>query len=301
MNGAARGGLRAGALGALIAALVGVTAAHAADTAARAKPQRIVSLNLCTDVLLADLVPRDRIAAVSFLGPDPQVSAAAKHLAGWPTIRGEAEEVLALDADLVLTIKGARPQTVDLLRRLGRHVVTIPPASDFSGIRSAITAIAQAVGTPEKGAGVIARFDATLARAAAISAATGDAADRRPTAVAVQVGNLVSGQGSLVDEALAAAGFDNIAASRPLGAGGRLPLEALVARPPDLVVLANDPAEFRTAAGDNLRHPAFRALLLQSAHVLLPLPAWVCGSPAIADAVVTLAEARARLVARGRQ
>ncbi len=282
-----------------VTALLVLSAAYAhAHAAGETKPQRIVSLNLCTDVLLADLVPRARIAAVSVLGPDPQVSAAAKTLTGWPTVRGEAEEVLALDADLVLTVAYARPQTVALLRRLGRRVVVVPSAHDFDGIRAAVRAVAAATGDTEDGEAVIARFDATLARAAA-AAGLGNPSARKPTAVAVQVGNLVSGPGTLVDQALAAAGFDNAVATRPLGAGGRLPLEALVAAPPDLLVLANNPTEFRTAAADNLRHPAFRALLTRVAHVSLPLPTWICGAPVIADAVEALSRARANRAGRG--
>ena len=49
-------------LGLLAAAAFWITPGRAADA-----PRRIVSLDLCTDQLLVELVPRERIAAVTHL------------------------------------------------------------------------------------------------------------------------------------------------------------------------------------------------------------------------------------------
>jgi iron complex transport system substrate-binding protein len=257
-------------------------------------PRRIVSLNLCTDQILVDLVPRERIAGLSFLAADPSVSAVADRVKGIPVLRGATEEVLAADADLVVSAAFSTPATLALMRRLGKRVVVTPLASTFDDIRRAIRVLAEAVGEPARGEALIRDLDANLARFAARDGL-------RPTAVAVQVGSLVSSGGSLLDEAMRWVGLDNDAGRRALGRGGRLPLEALVAEPPDLIVLANDPAGFRTAAADNLRHPALTAMLAGRPHITLPLPAWLCGSPSILTAVERLATARAHLVAGGRR
>jgi iron complex transport system substrate-binding protein len=259
---------------------------------AEAAPQRIVSLNLCTDQILVELVPRERIAALSILVDDRRVSPIAGRFPDTPKVRGEAEQVLALDADLVVTVASSTPATVALLRRLDRAVVTVPLASSFEEIRSVIRTLAEAVAEPQKGRKLIDRMDHQLAALRAPDA-------RRPSAIALQVGSLVSSGRSLLDEAMAWVGLDNAAGRRRLGAGGRLPLEALVADPPDLIVLANDPAEFRTAAADNLRHPALAAVLARTPHARLPLPSWLCGGPAILDAVARLAAARAALPPTG--
>jgi iron complex transport system substrate-binding protein len=136
-------------------------------------------------------------------------------------------------------------------------------------------------------------FDRRLAKA------TGQASGARPTAVAMQVNSLASGPGSLVDEVLTAGGFDNIArvaeSQGKLGPGGRLPLETLLLAPPDIIVLANSPADFRTVLGDNLRHPAFTRLAAGRPSVHLPMRTWLCGTPAIVEAVEKLAALRAAL------
>ena len=247
-----------------------------------AKPQRIISLNLCTDQLLADLVPRERIAAVSFLATDRTLSASASKLSGIRQVRGTAEEVLALAPHLVIAGEYTTGPTVDLLRRLGVNVLVVPLAADFDGMKKSIRLIAENVGEVERAENIIAEFDERLRAARSL-------VPGRPTALALQVNSLASGAGSLLDAALEVAGYHNMARDVRLGPAGRLPLEKLVASPPDLIVLANAPDDFRTVLADNIRHPAFAALLKMRSFVHLPMPLWMCATPKIADAVELLA------------
>ena len=263
--------------------LLTALAAFAGAGEGRAEPpRRIVSLNLCTDQLLVDLVPRERIAAVSFLATDRTLSAYAARLQGLKQVRGTAEEVLALAPDLVIAGEYTTGPTVDLLRRLGVKLLVVPLAADFEGMRSSLRMIAEAVGEKDRGEKIITEFDERVKGAR--STVPG-----RPTAIAYQVNSLTSGPGSLLDAALEAAGYHNIARDRQLGPAGRLPLEALVASPPDLIVLANAPGDFKTVLGDNLRHPAFADLLRRRPNLHLPMPLWMCATPKIAEAVEILA------------
>ncbi len=252
-------------------------------------PRRIVSLTVCTDQLLLDLVPRERIAALSYLAVDPTLSLRVEEARGLKGVRGMAEEVLALEPDLVIAQAYSATATVNLLRRLGFRVVLVPLATDFDGMRHAIRTIAKAVGSQARGEAMIAAFDKRLAAAA-------PKGPKRPRALAYQVNSLASGPGSLPDAALTAAGFHNAARDRPLGPGGRLPLEEIVADPPDLLVLANAPDAFRSTVGDNLRHPAFEALLASRPHMQLAMPLWLCATPRIADAVEELGAKRRTLL-----
>ena len=125
---------------------------------------------------------------------------------------------------------------------------------------------------------------------------------RRSAAAAVvyQIGGSVSGPGSLADAALAAAGFRNAAAGYRLTRGGQVPLEVLVADPPDLLVLSSTPDEYRTALADNLRHPALAILRRAHASIELPWRLWLCGTPHIVEAIERLAAARAGIEVRAR-
>ena len=271
------------------------SAGGAASAQAGAKPTRIVSLDLCTDQLLIDLVERERIAAVTHLAADPEVSAIWEKGKGFPITRGNAEDVLHYKPDLILAGPFGVAPTVHLLRRLKANVVVVPLASDLDGVRAAVRIVAAAVGERARGEALVDAFDRRLAMIAA-----GLPQTPAPSAVIYQVGGAVSVAGNLADAVLAAAGFRNKAAEYRLTRGGQVPLELLAASPPDLLVLASAADEYRTVVSDNLRHPVLGRLRRQRASIEVPWRLWQCGTPHIADAIARLAEVRGALGAQPR-
>jgi iron complex transport system substrate-binding protein len=259
-------------------------------TRANAEPaQRIVSLNLCTDQILIDLVPPDRIRALSHVAADAATSSVAARAKSFKRIRGDAEEVLALDPDLIVTTEFSTPTTISLLERLGRRVVKVPFAHDIAGVRTAVRSVAEAAGAVETGNAIVANLDRRLA------ALTRPPDGPAPTAVIYQVNGLASGRGTLEDEALRLAGFRNMAPELNLDPGGRVALEAIVAHPPDLLVLSGPSGEYRTVVADNLSHPALAVVMQHRATLVVPWRHWLCGTPYIADAIEELVDARRRL------
>ena len=85
--------MRAAVLGFLVASLL-ATSVLAAPLGA--KPAHIVSLNLCGDQYVVRLAERARIASLSPLAVDPELSAVAGEAAGLPRKRGRAEDVIML-------------------------------------------------------------------------------------------------------------------------------------------------------------------------------------------------------------
>jgi iron complex transport system substrate-binding protein len=270
--------------------VLGLALALNLATAHAAPPQRIVSLNLCVDQILVDLVARERIAAVTHLAADASVSAAPEKFARIPAIRGAAEEVLARDPDLVIAGVYSTPATVDLLRRLGRRVVLVPMPQTIDGVRALIITLAETVEAPAAGQALVAAMDARLAAARPASSAN-------PSALIYQINNYVTGRGSLLDEALARAGFRNAGGDVAIFANGKTSLESIVATPPDVLILASNPDDYTTSVGDNLRHPALAALRARIPSVVLPWSLSLCGTHHIATAIEQLAAARARLLA----
>ena len=78
----ARYGGRGVAVATMVAAAVSLLPAGLAARAA--KPERIVSVNLCTDQMLLELAPRQRIAAVTNLATDPLSTPVPEQAAGLP-------------------------------------------------------------------------------------------------------------------------------------------------------------------------------------------------------------------------
>jgi iron complex transport system substrate-binding protein len=253
-------------------------------------PTRIVSLDLCTDQLLLELAPRERIAAVTHLAGDASVSAIPDKAKGVPITHGAAEDVLRLDPDLILAGPFGVSATIDLLRRLKLNVVVVPLAQDLEGVKTSVKAVAQAIGETARGEAMLAALDRRLASFAAL------AHDRpAPSAVIYQVGGVVAGPNSLADTVITAAGYRNKARDYRLALSGQVPLELLVADPPDLLVLASRAENYPTVAADNLRHPALLRLRRTHASLDLPWQLWLCGTPHVAEAVERLARARSVL------
>lgn len=260
--------------------------------AANARPQRIVSINLCTDQILLGLVERERIAAVSFIAADPAISAGAEAARGIPAVRGDAEAVLAHAPDLVLAGSFSTPATSALLQRLGQRVVRVDLATDLDGVRRSIRAVATAVDEAARGEALVADFDA------AITAASNDARGAGPTALVYQVNGLSAGPGTLIDALYAAAGLVNLAPALGLGPGGTVSLEAIVARPPDLLVLSHPVGTYRAAVAQNLVHPALRRVMVEKRSVVVPQRLWLCGTQHTGEAAHLLAAER-RTLTRG--
>jgi iron complex transport system substrate-binding protein len=280
----------------LAAALALAATAAAAEqppaVAAKPIPTRIVSLNLCTDQLLIALADAQRIAAVSGLAGNPALSVVAAAARTLPTTRGDAEDVLRRNPDLVLAGPILTP-TALLLQRAGVAVIVVPLAADLDGVRRAVRLVASAVGAAARGEAMIADFDARLAGMPAAAPA--------PTAVVYEIGGRVLGRGSLADAVLAAAGFRNAADGYRLSRGGEVPLETLVLTPPDVLVLASEEGEYRSVVADNLRHPVLNILRATRPVLVLPWRYWLCGTPHIAEAIAALADWRLRLdTAQGR-
>lgn len=274
----------------LCCALVGCSVpVSVAEPLAIAHPNRIVSMNVCLDQILMELVPRNRIAAVSYLTLDPTVSAAVG-TQGLKTVYGKAEEVFVLRPDLVIAGEYQSSDTIDLLRRVGINVVVVAQDNDLTSLDRTVRELAALVGESANGEELIARSAPTLKPEALPE-------KDRPTAIEYQVSGYVSGPGSFMHKIIEAAGFRNLAVKYGIGQTGLVSLETLLEDPPDLVLVTGDAKEYATVLADNLRHPAFAALLKHSRMFYVPRPLAICEIPKVNRLVDDLISTREEIVA----
>src|SRR3954470_5186635 len=125
------------------------------EQTAAAPPQRIMSLKICTDELLLDLVPPSRIASVTFLSREPAALRMWPQGAAVPVNHGTAEEILAAHPDLILTDPFMAPSLRPLLAKSGAKILEVPPADDFQQIRAVTRMVAKAVGEQARGEALI--------------------------------------------------------------------------------------------------------------------------------------------------
>lgn len=253
---------------------------------AAAKPQRIVSLNLCTDQLVMQLAERRNIAAVTWLAADPASSAMASEVRGLSRIRGTAEEVVALRPDLIVAGPFSTRETVSLLRRLGYDVVEFAPASSLAAIRANIEAMGRALGEPERTAALLARFDARLA-------ASAHDGKTRPLFADYGPNGYTSGSGTLIADLARHAGFAPLGERLRIAGMRQLPLEQLVLARPQLIDLG-DRAEAPALSNQIYQHPALARLVRGGRAIRIPSRLTACGTLRTLDALAMLANARER-------
>lgn len=205
-----------------------------------------MSLKICTDELLLDLVAPERIASVTFMSQEP---AALRHWPQGARVRvnyGAAEEILTTRPDLILTDPFISPAMRQLLAKTGARIVEVPPAENFEQIRDTTRMVAKALGEEARGEQLIARMDADLRIVAA----------NRP-ARTIRVaewgnGGYVPGAGGLFGAMLKQAGATSIAQSGM----GFYDVEALIAARPDVLVYGDTYRGMATMRDDQDNHPA---------------------------------------------
>jgi len=253
-----------------VAALALASAAGAAET-----PQRIMSLSLCTDQLLLQLVPKERIASVTYLSRSSEYAFLSKEANSVPINYGNAEEILSEHPDLVLAGTFAATPARTLLKRIGAALVEVPPAESFEQIRANTRLVARAVGAAEKGEALIAEMDATLAELARTAPA-----QRIVVAGWDGVGN-VPAKGTLFDAILTAAGGENVAERLSASAFNgytTVDLEQLVAVHPDILAFGSARVGRLDLSGEQLKHRVVRKLFA-GRQITYPETLYSCGLP----------------------
>lgn len=253
-------------------------------------PQRIVSINLCSDIVLASLAKPGTVKSVFRLSKDPADSPVSALVKDIPANDGRIEDILPFAPDLVLAHQFTSPFVLDMLKRLNIPVTQVKNAATFDDIRDNIRTVAGAIGREKAGAALIARFDRALA------------ADRRPvtpgapTMLLYQDLGGASTSNSILGRIMTLTGFRNVV-TRENAVGIVYPeLTDVIAMKPDLIAVGVYRPDAPSLASAVLRHPALKTYMTRYAHELrLPTQAWRCSSHYITGIADRMAAAHDRL------
>ncbi len=265
-----------------------------ADTAMR--PQRIVSLNACTDQLLLRLVEPERILSLTFLSYEKEALPPEFRplLKSFKPNHGLAEEVLTMQPDLVVTGTYSSKFTTTLLRRLGRNVVEFAPDNSFDEMYAGILRMGDAVGEPERAEKLVADFRSRLASLRA-QIPPGET----PVYADIDVNFWMPGKDTLYTQVVNAGGFRT--AGEVVGYSGYqpIPLEQLIRIEPEVVSTTSTYESPPSMATQNLRHPLLRRMAANAKATLnIPGRYVVCATPETLDLVQTLVETRKKLAGK---
>ncbi|MCB2077129.1 MAG: ABC transporter substrate-binding protein, partial [Novosphingobium sp.] len=247
---------------------------------ARAKPT-IVSLNPCSDAVLAEIADPAQILALSHYSSDPASSSMdVVRARRFRAVSGSVEEVIALEPDVVVTGNFAPPAMLAAFRDLGQTVVQIPIATSVEESKAQVRTLARIAGQAARGEALLERIDAALADVAP------KAGHIPEPALVWQSGGIVPGEQTLIADLLRKTGFAHFSSARGMGQADVLPLEQVLADPPHIILAAGDP---RSNEDRMLGHPALDALSGTRRERLDPSLLW-CGGPTIVRAAKRLGE-----------
>ncbi len=238
---------------------------------------------LCNDLLLLMLVPKERIASISYLAHDAVEALLPGADRGVAINHGTAEEILLQKPDLILAGTYSSPTARKLAKAVGARVIEVGATNNFADIHRVVRQLGEAVGDPDRAEALLAGMDQKLAWLASHQPA------RPLRVVAWSGGQAVPGKGTLTNAIIAASGADNIAASLPDNRYGSFGLEELLAARPDAILQG----EARWS-GPSLRDAqSMHSLIGRYWHgrvISYPDAAYVCGLPQSADAAIALHE-----------
>lgn len=248
--------------------------------AAGAPPQRVVSLDYCADQYVLKMLPRANIAAVS-PDADSAYSYMREQAVGVPTIRPIAEDVIALQPDLIVRSYGGGPHAARFFESAGLDVLQVPYVDGVASIAPTVLHMAEKLGVPSTGQEIVARMNDRLRHIA----------DRRRSRTALYLTpfGATSGPDTMIHDLLDTAGLANFE-RRP---GWReIDLERLAYEQPDVVAAAFfDDRGVAPQRWSAMRHPIARRQLAERKTVYLQ-GAWTsCGGWFLVDAIEALAHA----------
>ena len=245
-------------------------------TSTISEPQKIVSLSLCTDQLLMLLADPQQIISLSKIVDDPFVSLLARKSKNFKKNSGDAEQIFMESPDLVVAGVYTEKATVQMLKSLGVRVEIFPIEQNFEDIVKNIRRMGELVGHSDRANSMIDDFNLRLEKLKS-------GINSRPRAALYSANGYTTGAETMAGRILSAAGFKNISEEIGLSYGGTLPLETLVIMQPDIVV-SGEAYPGYSRSEEILQHPALRPLKT----VTQTDAKWVCGTPAVLDAIAEL-------------
>ena len=255
-----------------------VTAVDATGTTVTidAEPAEVVTLAPSAAQTMWEIGAKDKVIGVSPQAAYLSGADSRTEIANYPSV--DAETVVALDPDLVLTPNAVADEDVERLRSLGLTVYKFEAAETIEDVYAKTTLTGRLVGACDGAADTVASMKTTID--AAVAALEGR---ERPPGVYHMGGGWTAGGGTFIDELIATGGGENIATAAGVSGYQVLSAEVMLERDPHWFIRGSVPVPDvspydRTTAGRN-----DRVIVVDANYMNQP-------APRIVQPIVTIAE-----------
>jgi iron complex transport system substrate-binding protein len=187
---------------------------------------------------------------------------------------------------MVLTSRHSATATRHALTRVGIRFELFDVPSSIEESIAQVRAVAKLIDRVAAGEALVERIHAAMA------AARPPAGFVPLTAAVYQPGGLSAGLRTVTGELMRVAGLENVAERYGIQDFRPLPLELLVASPPQVLLVGETEPNAPTQAERVVQHRALRAIESRMQREVFPVRQLYCAGPTMIDALGTLAQAR---------
>jgi len=260
------------------------------------KPNRIVSLSLGTDEILTELVPLERILALTYLADDPGISNVteqAKLIS--KKVKANPETIIALQPDLLFIADWQPVELIQTIREAGIPVYVYKTPNTIEDVKNVIRQIAHVVGEEQLGQQMIGQMESQLL--VVQKSLEKVSPEERKTVVLFSLMGGIGGKDSLFDDICQYAGVVNGASKVGVGKNEFMSKEQIVAANPDVFIMPmwdyNGKTNVEQLKSDVQADPAFQSLtaIKKQQVVMLPDRHLSCTSQYIVQGVADIAKA----------
>ena len=200
-------------------------------------PKRVVSLNCGVDEILLDLLPPERIAALSARADDPGICAAVdKAKTVKKRVQGKnVEAILSLNPDLVVMPDWIGMDLVNGLRAVGVPVYVFKTPESLTDIQDTIRKIAEAVDAKSQGNELITAMQNKLERVQQITKKVPD--DKKQTLISLSLMGSFGGKGTTFDDMCNYANVTNGVSAAGVAKKSAIAKEMIVKMDPDVFII----------------------------------------------------------------
>ncbi len=253
------------------------------------RPHRVASLSLCSDELLLLLADRDNIISLSYLATDPRYSTFISDnnidLSGIYLNRGQAEEIIPLEPDLVLSSRFSASNAVNLLQSFGYPVTSLGFPATLDQAFQQIEEVATLLDEKERGEDLIQQFQNRITSTREALASQGDL-----SAIFYANNGFSYGADTLRDNFLGSLGIQNLASEHGLVGSGKIPLELLISTQPDFLIINQASLHDEKLAQPLLQHPVLKRYFPAEKIIVLPSTLFQCAGPNLIKAYEVMAK-----------
>jgi iron complex transport system substrate-binding protein len=259
-------------------------------SAAADKPQLIASMSLCSDELVLLLTDTDNILSLSYLVQDPQYTSlnaeSAYDLSNIYLNHGQAEEIIALMPDLILSSRFSSTTANTLLQSQGYSVTSLGFPGTLEQAYQQIEEVAALLNEEQRGRELIQQIQNGIND---VQSAT--MSSENISAVFYANNGFSFGSNTLRHDFLESIGINNMAAEQGLVGSGKISLELLIAEQPDFLLIDNASNNDEKLAQALLHHPVIARYFPPEKIIVLPSTLFQCAGPRLIEAYEIMARA----------